>query len=170
MASLRSEFKLSITDPCQTATLLGELAPQAMAVEAGNTSKYTQSVAVLSDSISWAFGVQSECGPIQYLVLSPEGYTAPDYVSLTYIEGGSTFDIEVDMKDYYGAAQTLNIKVRATLQNYAQFVPSLTTSFELKIEVTDPFVFVPPAPKPEPKPAPEPPVPEPETTEPETTD
>ena len=78
-----------------------------MAVEAGNASKYTQSVAVLSDSVSWAFGVQNECGPIQYDVLSPEGNTAPEYVSLTYLEGGSTFDIEVDMKDYFGAAQTL---------------------------------------------------------------
>ena len=38
----------------------------------------------------------------------------------------------------------------------------MTSTFELKIEVTDPFVFVPPPPKPEPKPAPEPPVPEPE--------
>ena len=71
---------------------------------------------------------------------------APDYVSLTYIEGASTFDIEVDMKDYFGAAQTLNLKVRVTLQNYALFVPSLTSTFELEIEVIDPFVFVPPPP------------------------
>ena len=77
-----------------------------MTVEAGTSTKYTQSIAALSDTVSWAFSVQNECGPILYQVLSLEGQEAPEYVSLAYTEGDPSFKVEVDVKDYFGSSQT----------------------------------------------------------------
>ena len=48
--------------------------------------------------------MESQCGPIQYQVLSLEGEQAPDYVQLAYTEGDNSFEIEIDVKDYFDSS------------------------------------------------------------------
>ena len=75
-----------------------------MSVQAGVTAKFTQSVGILSDSVSDAFQVVSNCGAIEYSLVDSVGYSAPSYVTLAYTEGDPTFNIEVDVKDYKGSS------------------------------------------------------------------
>lgn len=75
-----------------------------MSVQAGEAVKFTQSVGILSDSVSDAFQVVNNCGSISYTLTDSTGYSAPSYVTLAYIDGDPTFSIEVDVKDYTDAS------------------------------------------------------------------
>ena len=158
VASLRTQFTVTVLDPCETAVLTGSLAIEDMTAQGGESEKFVQTVDVLSDSVSDAFSVPSNCGSIEYEVLDAQGDPAPDYVSIVYSEGDPAFDIEVDVKDYEDVTQTLQLYVKAKLNDYSQVPSSTSAEFNLEILEAEPFVFVPPPPPPEPKPEQPPPV------------
>ena len=80
------------------------------------------------------------------------GAPAPSYVTLVYTEGDTTFNIEVDVKDYAEEAdQVLQLFVKAVLSDYSELVPSVSAEFEIEIlAAVEAFVFVPPPPTPAP--------------------
>ena len=158
VASLRTQFTVTVLDPCETAVLTGSLAIEDMTAQGGESEKFAQTVDVLSDSVSDAFSVPSNCGSIEYEVVDARGDPAPDYVSIVYTEGDPAFDIEVDVKDYEDVTQTLQLYVKAKLSDYSQVPSSTSAEFKLEILEADQFVFAPPPPPPEPKPEQPPPV------------
>ena len=158
VASHQTQFTVTVLDPCETAVLTGSLAIEDMTAQGGESEKFVQTVDILSDSISDAFSVPSNCGSIEYEVVDARGDPALDYVSIVYTEGDPAFDIEVDVKDYEDVTQTLQLYVKAKLNDYSQVPFSTSAEFKLEILEAEPFVFVPPPPPPEPKPEQPPPV------------
>ena len=103
----------------------------------------------LSDSISFEFENENTCGIIEYDIFGANDEAAPEFITIAQTEGESSFDIEVDVKNYYGNPISIQLKVVAKLPDYSTFVASVESEFDLEIAVLDPFVFVPPEPKPE---------------------
>ena len=85
----------------------------------------------MTDSISDAYNIELACGLIQYELLSADGSSAPDFISLSFTEGDPTFNIEIDVKTYQSASVTLDLKVRAYLVDYTTDVPSEWMWFSL---------------------------------------
>ena len=69
-------------------------------ITALDQEKYIQSYNIPTDTVSEGYGMINTCGKFDYYIQDLESSTPPSIVSLSYIDGATTFDIIVDVKNY----------------------------------------------------------------------
>ena len=97
-----------------------------------------------TDSVSTLYKAENLCGQISYNILGSNLVEASsDLIKVTHSKGDPTFKIEVNTRNWANTV-TMQLLLRAKLDDYYPEVPALDIPLNLVIEEADTFVFVPP--------------------------